>query len=212
MLVNSTMTPIKIAETLGQYPTATLYEAAGKRGDMSPVIRPIVPNSSIFGIAYTVKTFPSDSTAVIRALDQAPPASVLVIDSGGTNRAAVWGGTSSLVSSMRGLAGCITNGSVRDTDDIIKTGIPVYATGISPRGTLKNHEGWSNISVSVGGVSVSPGDFIIGDSDGIIVISKRDGEEICKKAKVQRENEVARDIRVQNGEKLASIIGLKIVE
>ena len=212
MLVNSTMTPIKIAETLGQYPTATLYEAAGKRGDMSPVIRPIVPNSSIFGIAYTVKTFPSDSTAVIRALDQAPPASVLVIDSGGTNRAAVWGGTSSLVSSMRGLAGCITNGSVRDTDDIIKTGIPVYATGISPRGTLKNHEGWSNISVSVGGVSVSPGDFIIGDSDGIIVISKLDGEEICKKAKVQRENEIVRDKRVQNGEKLASIIGLKIVE
>jgi 4-hydroxy-4-methyl-2-oxoglutarate aldolase len=212
MLVNSTMTPIKIAETLGQYPTATLYEAAGKRGDMSPVIRPIVPNSSIFGIAYTVKTFPSDSTAVIRALDQAPPASVLVIDSGGTNRAAVWGGTSSLVSSMRGLAGCITNGSVRDTDDIIKTGIPVYATGISPRGTLKNHEGWSNISVSVGGVSVSPGDFIIGDSDGVVVISKLDGEKICKKAKAQRENEVARDIRVQNGEKLADIIGLKTVE
>ena len=212
MLVNSTMTPIKIAETLGQYPTATLYEAAGKRGDMSPVIRPIVPNSSIFGIAYTVKTFPSDSTAVIRALDQAPPASVLVIDAGGTNRAAVWGGTSSLVSSMRGLAGCITNGSVRDTDDIIKTGIPVYATGISPRGTLKNHEGWSNISVSVGGVSVSPGDFIIGDNDGVIVISKLDGEKICKKAKVQRENEIVRDKRVQNGEKLASIIGLKIVE
>ena len=212
MLVNSTMTPIKIAETLGQYPTATLYEAAGKRGDMSPVIRPIVPNSSIFGIAYTVKTFPSDSTAVIRALDQAPPASVLVIDSGGTNRAAVWGGTSSLVSSMRGLAGCITNGSVRDTDDIIKTGIPVYATGISPRGTLKNHEGWSNISVSVGGVSVSPGDFIIGDSDGVVVIGKLDGEKICKKAKAQRENEVARDIRVQNGEKLADIIGLKTVE
>ena len=69
-----------------------------------------------------------------------------------------------------------------------------------------------NISVSVGGVSVSPGDFIIGDNDGVIVISKLDGEKICKKAKIQRENEIIRDKRVQNGEKLASIIGLKILE
>ncbi len=91
------MTPQEIAETLGRYPTATVYEAAGKRGDMSPDIRPIVPGIRFSGIAYTVKTLPSDSTGVVRALDDAPPGSVLVIDAGGTDRGAVWGGTSSLV-------------------------------------------------------------------------------------------------------------------
>ena len=89
------MTPQQIAETLGRYPTATIYEAAGKRGDMSPDIRPIVPGARLSGIAYTVKTFPSDTTGVLRALDDAPPGSVLVIDAGGTDRGAVWGGTSS---------------------------------------------------------------------------------------------------------------------
>jgi 4-hydroxy-4-methyl-2-oxoglutarate aldolase len=179
---------------------------------MSPIIRPIISNSSFFGIAYTVKIFPSDTMAVIRALDLAPPGSVLVVDAGGTNRAAVWGGTSSLVCSVRGLAGCVTNGSVRDTDDIIKIGIPVYATGVSPRGTLKNHDGWLNVTVSVGDVSVSPGDFIIGDSDGVIVVSKLDGKKICDQAKIQRATEKMRDTRVLNGEKLASIIGLKPME
>ena len=144
------MTPIEIAKKLGQYPTATIYEAAGKVGDMEPSIRPIVPGVHFSGIAYTVKTFPSDTTAVIRALDEAPSGSVLIIDAGGTDRAAVWGGTSSLACSIRGLVGCVTNGCVRDTEDMIKTGVPVYAAGIAPRGTLKNHEGWRGLSISVG--------------------------------------------------------------
>lgn len=179
---------------------------------MAPNIRPIVPGVSLAGTAYTVKTFPSDTTAVIRALDDAPAGSVLVIDAGGTDRAAVWGGTSSLVCSMRGLAGCVTNGSVRDTDDLLATGVAVYAAGIAPRGTLKNHEGWRAIPVSVGGVTVSPGDYVIGDRDGVVVVPATDGAAMCERAAEQRAKEEARDARVRNGESLASIIGLAPLE
>ena len=206
------MTPGEIAETLGRYPTATIYEAAGKRGDMSPLIRPIVPGARLAGIAYTVRTFPSDTTAVIRALDAAPAGSVLVIDAGGTDRAAVWGGTSSLASRRRGLAGCVTNGCVRDVDDLVATGIPVYAAGIAPRGTVKHHEGWREIPVAVGGVTVAPGDFVIGDRDGVVVVPEADGGAICERARRQRALEEARDVRVRSGESLASIIGLVPVE
>lgn len=206
------MTPQKITETLARYPTATIYEAAGKCGDMASDIRPIVPNVRFSGVAYTVRTFPSDTTAVIRALDDAPAGSVLVVDAGGTDRAAVWGGTSSLVCSLRGLVGCVTNGSVRDIDDLLKIGIAVYAAGIAPRGTLKNHEGWRGIPVSVGGVTVSPGDYVIGDSDGVVVVPAADGAAMCECAQEQREKEEARDARVRNGESLASIIGLVPVE
>ncbi len=206
------MTPLEIAETLGRYPTATLYEAAGKSGDMAPDIRPIVPGISFAGIAYTVRTFPSDTTAVIRALDDAPAGSVLVIDAGGTERAAVWGGTSSLVCTIRGLAGCVTNGCVRDVDDLLDAGVAVYAAGIAPRGTLKNHEGWRGIPVSVGGVSVSPGDYVVGDRDGVVVVPAAEGAAMCARAQEQREKEEARDARVRNGESLASIIGLAPAE
>ena len=206
------MTPREIAETLGRYPTATIYEAAGKSGDMAPDIRPIVPGGSMLGIAYTVRTFPSDSTAVIRALDDAQAGSVLVIDAGGTDRAAVWGGTSSLVCSLRGLAGCVTNGCVRDIDDLLETRIAVYAAGIAPRGTLKNHEGWRGIPVSVGGVTVSPGDYVIGDRDGVVVVPAADGTAMCERARDQRQKEEARDARVRSGESLASVIGLAPLE
>jgi len=206
------MTPQKIAETLGRFPTATIYEAAGKCGDMSADIRPVVPGVSFSGIAYTVRTFPSDTTAVIRALDDAPAGVVLVIDAGGTDRAAVWGGTSSLVCKMRGIVGCVTNGCVRDTDDLLKVGVSVYAAGIAPRGTLKNHEGWHSIPISVGGVAVSPGDYIVGDGDGVVVVQAADGEAMCERAQEQRDKEEARDARVRNGESLASIIGLAPVE
>ena len=202
------MTPQEIAETLGRYPVATLYEAAGKCGDMGPEIRPVVPESPLAGTAYTVRTFPSDTKAVIRALDAAPAGSVLVIDAGGTDRAAVWGGTSSLVSSLRGLAGCVTNGCVRDVDDLMKIGIPVYAAGIAPRGTVKNHDGWHGIAVAVGGVSVSQGDYVVGDRDGVIVIPAAEGAEVCELAREQRRKEEMRDARVRNGESLASVIGL----
>lgn len=206
------MTPQQIAKTLGRYPTATIYEAAGKCGDMGPDIRPIVPGVPLSGIAYTVRTFPSDTTAVIRALDDAPAGSVLMIDAGGTDRAAVWGGTSSLVCSLRDLAGCVTNGCVRDIDGVMEAGVAVYAAGIAPRGTLKNHEGWRGIPISISGITVSPGDYVIGDRDGVVVVPAADGAAMCARAQEQLQKEEARDARVRNGESLASVIGLAPTE
>ena len=206
------MTPQQIAQTLGRYPTATIYEAAGKRGDMSPDIRPIVPGAGLSGIAYTVKTFPSDTTGVLRALDDAPPGSVLVIDAGGTRRGAVWGGTSSLVCGLRGLAGCVTDGCVRDVDDLVAAGVAVYAAGVAARGSVKNHEGWRGIPVSVGGVAVSPGDYVVGDSDGIVVVPSAEGAELCERARDQRRIEHERDSRIRKGESLTSVLGLAAPE
>ena len=206
------MTPQQIAQTLGRYPTATIYEAAGKRGDMSPDIRPIVPGAGLSGIAYTVKTFPSDTTGVLRALDDAPPGSVLVIDAGGTERGAVWGGTSSLVCGLRGLVGCVTNGCVRDVDDLVAAGVAVYAAGVAARGSVKNHEGWRGIPVSVGGVAVSPGDYVVGDSDGIVVVPSAEGAELCERARDQRRIERERDSRIREGESLTSVLGLAAPE
>jgi 4-hydroxy-4-methyl-2-oxoglutarate aldolase len=202
------MRQIELADALGRLPTATLYEAAGKRGDMSPTIRPVVPGVKLAGFALTLRVWPGDTLGVLRAIDRAPAGSVIVVDAGGTDRAAVWGGTSTKGSIVRSVRGCVTNGCVRDVDEIMKLGFPVFASGISPRGTLKNHPGWTDVPIAVGGVVVNPGDFVIGDSDGIVVIAAGDAEQVLARAQAQRASESDRDARVQAGEPLAKILDL----
>jgi 4-hydroxy-4-methyl-2-oxoglutarate aldolase len=191
-----------------EFAAATVYEAAGKLGDMEPSVRPIVPGIHLVGPAFTVKCFVGDTTAVLRSIDLAKPGDVLVIDVGGTERASAWGGSSALAAKQRGLAGCVTNGSVRDFDELIEIRFPVFATGISVRGTVKSHPGWTGITVSVGGVAVKPGDIVIGDSDGVVVVAAERAEEICEKAAVQRKSEEERERKLRAGESLAKILGI----
>ena len=189
-------------------PAATLYEAAGKLGDMSPTIRAWVPGVRMGGPAYTVKVVPGDSLAVLRAIDEAPVGSVLVIDAGGTAKATIWGGTSSLAAQTRHLAGCVTNAAIRDIEEIQELGFPVFAPGVSVRGTVKNHPGWTGIPVSVGEVPVHPGDFIVGDADGVVVIPAARMEEVATRALEYRAKEQERDERVKAGEPLMKVLGL----
>ena len=141
----------ELVRALAALPAATLYEGMGKVGAVHHPIRPICPGSRLAGLAYTIRILPGETSAVLRAIEEAPAGSVLVIDTGGNGESAVWGGTSSLASSVRGLAGCVTNGLVRDIDEIIEIGLPVYAAGITVTGTIKNHPGWVGLPVAVGG-------------------------------------------------------------
>ena len=202
------MDAIEIADALAPFGTSTVYEAAGKIGDMSPSIRPIVPGSRLAGIAVTVRIWPGDTLAVLHAVDRAKAGTVLVVDAGGTSRAAVWGGTSSLACLARGVRGCVTNGSARDVDDIARLKFPVFAAGISPRGTQKNHAGWHDIPISVGDCVVHTGDIILGDSDGVLVLPAQGIHEVLDRARLQHRRERERDDRASNGESLCSILGL----
>jgi 4-hydroxy-4-methyl-2-oxoglutarate aldolase len=202
------MDAIEIADALAEFGTSTVYEAAGKIGDMSPEIRAIVPGVKLAGVAVTLRTWPGDTLGVLRAVDRAKAGAVLVIDAGGTDRAAVWGGTSSLACMARGARGCVTNGSVRDVSEIIALKFPVFAAGISPRGTQKYHPGWHGIPISVGDCVVNTGDIIIGDSDGVLVLPAQGVETVLEKAKEQYRKQRERDERARNGEALCSILGL----
>jgi len=110
------------------------------------------------------------NAAVLRAIDQAKRGEVLVIDAGGSERVTALGGTSSLAAKRRGLAGVVLNAACRDIDEIRAMRFPVYALGTSVRGTLRNHPGWLQVPVSVGGTTVEPGDYVLGDADGVVVI------------------------------------------
>ncbi|MBM3508040.1 MAG: RraA family protein [Alphaproteobacteria bacterium] len=199
-------------KTLSTLPAATIYEASGKHGDMSPALRQMVPGTRLAGPAFTVRCLPGDFAAVLRAIDRAQRGEVLVIDAGGSERVTALGGTSSLAAKTRGLAGAVLNAACRDLDEIRALKFPVYALGTSVRGTLKNHPGWLQVPVSVGGTVVHPGDFVIGDADGVVVVAKRRLAQVAKKALAQKELERGKEQRVRAGEKFVKMFHLEALE
>ena len=197
-----------ILERIATWPTSLAYEAAGKLGGMSGEVRPIVPGARLTGPAFTVRCFPADMRAVVRAIDSARPGDVLVIDVGPQERTTTWGGTASRAARNRGLAGCVTNGAVRDLEEIVEVGLPVFATGIRPQGVLKNHPGWIGIPVAVGGVPVHPGDLVIGDADGVVVVPRDRLDDVLERAPEIERAEADKLEHVNSGGSLSRFFGL----
>ncbi len=196
-----------LVSCLAKIPTATIYESAGKLGDVEPNIRPIVDGVKVAGRAFTIKTMPGDNLVIFKAIEQAPPGSVLVIDGGGTDRATIWGGTSTVACVAKNIAGCVTNAAVRDVAQIRALRFPVYAAGINVRGTVKIHPGWIQIPISLGGTPVNPGDIVIGDEDGIVIVAAERAEEIAEKSVKKQASDHAREERLARGESIKSVLG-----
>jgi 4-hydroxy-4-methyl-2-oxoglutarate aldolase len=195
-------------QIIASMPAATVYEAAGKSGDMDPLIRALIPGIRMAGPAFTLRTKPGDNLGVFHAIHEAPKGSVLVIDGGGTVRVTIWGGTSTAAARQKGLAGCVTNAAVRDLDEVTESRFPVFAPGVSVRGTVKDHKGWIGIPVCVGDVMVMPGDLVVGDSDGVVVIPSARVEEVAAAAVKQRRKEEDWDNRIRKGESAKAVMGL----
>jgi 4-hydroxy-4-methyl-2-oxoglutarate aldolase len=201
--------PAAPLEAVRGHASSTVYEALGKRGEIGPTIFPIVLGRPLAGIAYTVRCFVGDAKPIWFAIAEAPAGSVIVIDCGGTSFATAIGGTSVLAASKRGIAGFVTNGSVRDVAEIRASKMPVFATGISVRGTSKSSEGWRQIPICLGHAVVSPGDLIIGDDDGVVVVDRNSfsGLQGMLAKQVAREAEIHR--RVEAGEDVRDVFGLR---
>ncbi len=197
-----------VLEALKSLPAASLYEAAGKRGDMAPHIRALAGGKRVAGFAFTLRTLPGDNLGVFHAISAAQRNDVLVIDAGGTDRVTIWGGTSAIAAQAKGIAGCVTNAAIRDVAEIDALGFPVFAAGTSVRGATKNHAGWMNIPVCVGDVTVNPGDLIVGDEDGVVVIPAAEIEMVVARAVELEGGNVLRDARLRAGESIASVMKL----
>src|SRR5579859_63124 len=162
----------EVIAALLELPTTTLSDAMGRRGGMAATVQPTLPTMRMAGPAFTVKPFPADNLTVHLALKFARPGDVLVIDSSGLGNIAHWGELTSRAALIKGLAGLVTDGPVRDRLGIAELGFPVFSCGWVPTGTVKATLGSINHSVSCGGLSVDPGDLVVGDADGVVVIPK----------------------------------------
>ncbi len=152
--------------------TCTVSDALGREGALGADFRPVWPGARFVGEAVTVRTFGTDLSAVFEALELAPPGAALVIDSHGVRHTAYWGERTTLTALARGLAGSVIDGACRDVNAVTRLGYPVFSTGVTPNAGLPGGRGRVNVPVQVGGVPVSPGDLVIGDENGVVIVPR----------------------------------------
>jgi|SRR5699024_1852491 len=198
---------LKLVEEFKKQSTATIHEVMGKKGDMLSVIKPVGTGMKLCGQALTVKGGPSDNLMIIKAVSMIEEGHVLVVNNGESNNSGPFGEVLAVNCMARGAAGVVINTPIRDSEAISELGLPVFSNGTSISGTTKAVLGTINHSISCGNVVVNPGDIILGDEDGVVVVPLDIAEEVLEKA-IERdryEKEVMN--RIMNGESLFEIYG-----
>jgi regulator of RNase E activity RraA len=147
------------------------------------------PGIHIVGSAFTVRTHPGDNLLVHKAMDLAHPGDIIVVDACGDMGNAILGELMCHYAKTKGIVGYIIDGPVRDLHGISEMEYPVFAKGGTPRGPYKEGPGEINTVISCGNVPVNPGDVIVADDDGIVVIPKEDAEDVLEKAREIQEKE-----------------------
>ena len=155
----------------------------------------------ILGPAVTVKCFPGDNLMVHKSLDIIQPGDVIVIDAGSSHMNAVVGDLISTKARHRGAAGFVVDGLIRDLPDIRALGdLPVFARGVTPIGPLHRGPGEINYPISVGGIVVHPGDIIVGDLNGVVVVPQEVAEDLLERLRTRREAEAEYRSAVARGD------------
>lgn len=197
----------KLVKQLREQAVASIHEVIGEKNALDEKIKPLAKDMKLCGRAKTVKCAPNDNLTLIKAIHEAQADEVIVIDMGDEVNAGPFGEVLSVECLSKHLGGLVTSGSVRDTAAIIKRGFPVFSAGISVRGTYKNKLGEIDVPVTVGGVIVNPGDYVLGDADGVVVVSPDEVQQAIVDA-TNRENKEAEVMkRLQAGESLYNIYG-----
>ncbi|MSV29517.1 MAG: RraA family protein [Bryobacterales bacterium] len=184
-------------KNLRTFGTGALSDALGKTGAMDHEIKCRSANPRMAGQAFTVRIHTADILMVGRALSECPAGKVLVIDGRGAPNTALWGDLTTLAARVKKLAGVVIDGAIRDMRRVQKDALPVFARSVVPNAGGAEYVGELSVPVSCGGVPVSPGDWVVGDEDGVVVIPAARLQEVVAKAKliVAAERKIERALR-----------------
>lgn len=190
----------KYIKQLSQYDVATIYEAQGKLGLLNPEIKPIQQGELIIGNAVTATCFAGDNLMIHAAIEVCNPGDVLIITTIGESKSGMIGELIVEALRKRGVVGVVIDAGVRDTERIRQLGFPIWSKAVHAEGTTKNKGGWVNNSVVCGGTTINPGDVVMADDDGVVVIEQDRVEEVIGLAKLRMEKEAKVLERIANGE------------
>lgn len=186
-----------IVAQASRYASSILADVAGRRGALSGRVAALAPSMRFAGPAVTVEVRPGDNLMIHAALALVKPGDVIVVDGKGDLGSALVGEIMCQQARALGVAAYVIDGAVRDSEAIRELGLPMYAAGLNPNGPTKSVPGRVNHPISVGGVTVHPGDLVVGDADGVTVIERAKAAAILPLAaeKVAAETQRIADIR-----------------
>ncbi len=192
----------EIVRKASQFAASILADVAGRRGTLDGRIVAVSPALKMAGPAFTVEVRPGDNLMIHAAMSMARPGDILVVDGKGDRTCALMGSIMINACKKMNLGGVILDAAVRDIDELRELGFPVYSVGTNPNGPTKFVPGRINWPISCGGVSISPGDLIVGDADGVVVVEREKAESLLDLAAKKVADERARIADIVAGKNL----------
>lgn len=191
IVTNPPRADLSVVDKLAEFGVATVHEAMGRTGYLGPGLRPTHLGSRIGGTAVTVVCWPGDNLMIHASVEQCQPGDILVVTTTSPNTDGAFGELLATSLQSRGVRGLVTTGGVRDIAELHEMGFPVWSAAVSAQGTVKATAGAVNVPVTIGGQVIRPGDAIVADDDGVVVVARQDVNRALEGAQARVDKEAA---------------------